>query len=199
MKKLPGIFVLGLLMLVTNLNSSNSTTKTKVFDKNSDVIIFQSSAFSHWDGEKEYAIQHCAKHNKYYVQFLYDANYVDKPYLARFFCVKDISDLFKYPEKYDNASTYTYKPLGIYGHYRSCDDNECSVKNLTIAHTNAPLVKFTTYEEYQRLKKEIESTIKNKKAEVKQICKDLGFNPKSERFADCVLKLHQLAFGSTQQ
>ena len=38
MKKFLGIFVLGLLILVTNLNSSNSTAKTKVFDKNSTIV-----------------------------------------------------------------------------------------------------------------------------------------------------------------
>ena len=170
MKKLLGIVVLGLL-LSGNASSATKIKENKVLFKNENVIHVVFKANTDW-GEN-LAIKHCSSMGKstYYVDHLFGG-------------------IKSYYKKKGIKAAFGYWLL----------EYECSNLQLTSSinsfnpGTNVILSNKVMNNQATNNTQGINFTISEKK----QQCEAIGFTPKTEKFADCVLRLVELDMKNQQ-
>ena len=199
MKKLLGIMVLGLL-----LSGNAYAERAKPIIKNSESIIFQVKTGTITDKMLSYQIstakQHCKSFSKtMYVfgeflgrnhqrnGFVYDSESGGFwNYKTRFICANSLSEAFNIFNTQNGFNSYLTKN-GSQVKYSNSDWREASFKKVNISNTASSSSGSSSI------------STKDKITQSKQICTDLGFQPKTEKFADCALQMMSIQFQTTNK
>jgi hypothetical protein len=157
-----------LAIMVLGLLFSGTAYAKKIHDANEDGILITECVFG-WGGCYRQAADHCAQFKKFFVH-VYN-HQAEKDFTVRLYCVTEVGKYF-------------YEPL--------------LKKQLEVQKTNFdPNSPWATKSKVSANSSTSGTSTSDKIADAKQACKELGFKPKSEKFADCALKLVTLDFERT--
>jgi hypothetical protein len=168
MKKLLGILFLSLL-----LSGNTYADEPRVWFKNENTIhIAHKTHFTNWHKDvRRVAVEHCTSHDKYmfWVQTTRGGAAINKHYKKK---IKD-----------------TYKGSWVTEIFCSKEKLIFAPKDSFVPGDKIYATNFIETKETNEVKKiDIEFTIKDKKEQ----CTAIGFEPATEKFADCVLRLVEL-------
>jgi hypothetical protein len=119
---------------------------------------------------RKMAAKHCAKYKKFFISIA--NNNAEKSGAIRYFCVSKYTKFFE-----DKAVGYAKEV-----NHTNFDANSSWAKKSNTGSTQSS-----------------GSSTNDKIAQSKQICRDLGFKIKTEKFADCALKMMSIQFEATNK
>ena len=119
---------------------------------------------------RKIAAKHCAKYKKFFISIA--NNNAEKPGAIRYFCVS------KYTKFFEDKAVGFAKEVN----HTNFDANSSWAKKSNTGSTQSS-----------------GSSTNDKIAQSKQICRDLGFKIKTEKFADCALKMMSIQFEATNK
>ncbi len=207
MKKILGVIFLSLLLsgnsyaeytqIIKKL--SNKPIKEKrILYKKGDVLVakeYGNLLSYNYSIDLRRLAGYCKKRgNKYFLATDSNLSYFDKTRHRTYYCVENEYEFFSNISKYQDATPPEY-----------FDWNKGSV----ITVTNISNLKFVSINEYLSGQKTTSSSsstsgsssisTKDKITQAKQICTDLGFQPKTEKHADCSMQMMSIQFETTNK
>ena len=156
-------------IIFLSLLLSGAAYAKKIYDSNENGILIKECVFS-WSKCYRMAAEHCAQHKKFYVHVW--NHQTERPGTVRLYCVTEVGQFF-------------YEPL--------------LKKQLEVQKTNFDPNSSWASKSNTGSTQSSGSSTNDKIAQSKQICRDLGFKVKTEKFADCALKMMSIQFEATNK